>query len=68
MTTTSTLTGWALVNALNAEIDDVFAQAAKSRPAKGTPEFDALVARLVAARAVHADAISAAWARKEVAA
>ena len=64
MTTTATLTGWALVNALNDEIDDVFAAVAKSRPVKGTPEFDALVGRLAAARTALPKAISDAWAKR----
>lgn len=63
-TATATLTGWTLVNALQAEIDAVFAEVAESRPAKGTPEFDALVARLVAARTALPKAIGDAWAKR----
>ena len=63
-TATATLTGWALVNALNDDIDDVFAEVAKSRPTKGTPEFDELVGRLVAARTALPKAVSDAWAKR----
>ena len=63
-TDTTTLTGWALVKALYAEIDDVLSEAETGCAPEGTPERHALVSRLVAAQTALPRAISDAWAKR----